>query len=74
VCPATVGVGRELVWSSIGRGAGAIVRGVGAFVRSELAFERCKFHACCGELGGLLFNLGVLRGVGFGKAGDCASV
>jgi hypothetical protein len=40
-------LGRELVWSSIGRGVGAIVRGVGTFERSELASERCKFHACC---------------------------
>jgi hypothetical protein len=74
MCPAIVGVGRELAWSLIGRGVGAIVRGVGAFERSKLASERCKFHACCGELGGLLFYLGVLRGVGFGEAGDCALV
>jgi hypothetical protein len=74
VCPAVVGVGRELTWSSVGQGVGAIGRGVGSIEFSKLAFERGKFHACRGELGGLLFNLGLLRGVGFGEAGDCISV
>jgi hypothetical protein len=62
VCPAVVGVGWELTWSPIGRGGGAIGRGVGSFEPGELTSERCKFHECCGELGGLLlFDLGVLR-------------
>jgi hypothetical protein len=45
MCPAIVGVGRELAWLPIERGVGAIVRGVSSFERSKLASERCKFHA-----------------------------
>ena len=49
-------------------------RGVGSFEFSKLAFKRGEFHACRGELGGLLFDLGVLQGIGFDEAGNCIAV